>query len=196
MIKVLKWLTRRFDTRRLKEHERTYKMTQGKFNMTSRIYPFQKDQHKWVIAIELSRIRSRSYWLSTPLHKIKMHWWVDDYVMVQSWCTWYGAMWHVAMQCSQSYGTNSLNPWVLPSNFSELNKDAQYWKQYRNDLLETADRHTFKSRGVKVGCWGNNPPWHMSYPDSKNRTEVSIHVLRMFKSHVQRTIWWTDTISC
>jgi hypothetical protein len=117
---------RRSDTQWLKEHERTYKTTWKKFNVTSRVYPCQRDQHKWVTTIELSRIRSRWDWLSTPMIKIKMHWWVDDYGTVQSWCTWYGAMWHVAMKCSQPYGINSLTPWVMPSNFSELSKDARY----------------------------------------------------------------------
>jgi hypothetical protein len=29
----------------------------------------------------------------------------------------------------------------------------------------------------------------LSFPDSKNRTEASIRVSRMFKSHVRPTIW-------
>jgi hypothetical protein len=129
MFKVLKWLTWRFNTLWIKEHEKYLQDDTRGFNVTSRIYSIRKDQHKWVIAIELWRIQSRWCWLSTPLLKIKMHWWGDDYVIVQSWCTRYGVMWHVAMQCSQSYGTNSLNPWVMPSNFSELSKDVRYWKK-------------------------------------------------------------------
>jgi hypothetical protein len=152
MFKVLKWLTWRFNTLDKGAWKDLQDDTRG-FNVTSRIYLIRKDQHKWVIAIELKRIRSRWCWLSTPLLKIKMHWWGDDYVIVQSWCTRYGVMRHVAMQCSQSYGTNSLNPWVMPSNFSELSKDVWYWKKgYRNALLEMVNHHDF-DRGRKM--WRN-----------------------------------------
>jgi hypothetical protein len=40
MVKVFKCLTRRFNPWGLKEHERVYKTMQGKFKVTSRIYPF------------------------------------------------------------------------------------------------------------------------------------------------------------
>jgi hypothetical protein len=52
---------------------------------------------------------------------------------------------------------------------------------------------TIKSKALAdfVAKWTETqqPPLLVSHLGSKNRTEVSIRVPRMFKSHVQRTIW-------
>jgi hypothetical protein len=160
-------------------------MRGGEFNVTLRIYPIRKDQHKWVIAIELSRIRSRWRWLSTPLLKIKMHWWGDDYVMVQSWCKWYVAMRHVAMQCSQSYGTNLLNPWVMPSNFSELSKDMRYWKKRISKCLaQNGKPPWFRLREENVAEFnGDNPTTYNENVNRKARLTIVMLSSKGWKIH-------------
>jgi hypothetical protein len=61
------------------------------------------------------------------------------------------------MQCTNFYGTNSLNPCFVPSNFSGLSKNAPHQKNnMENGFLEMVYHHGFE----RAELWwdlDNNP---------------------------------------
>jgi hypothetical protein len=104
-----------------------------------------------------------------------MHLCVDIYVILWSWCTWYGAMQHVAMQCTKFYGTSSLNPWFMSSNFSELSKNARYRKTTSKWRAQNGKPPQFRIRGNMVGLKDDNP--RTSKEDANWKSKLTILTL-------------------
>jgi hypothetical protein len=87
-----------------------------------------KRQTKQVIVIRSRRIHLRWYWIPTFLLQVKMHLWVDVYIMMHS----HDIVMHM-LRCNATCNdvmhtfcsTISINTWFMTSTFSGLSKNAR-----------------------------------------------------------------------